>query len=81
MIASERHIIRKKHKNRKLYKKVDGYCYLYKNLRNATNFIIKQCSRISYKLKQGEILDSWEKYIIDIQSTFVRNCTSPHRNN
>lgn len=64
MIASERHIIRKKHKNRKLYKKVDGYCYLYKNLRNATNFIIKQCSRISYKLKQGEILDSWEKYII-----------------
>ena len=47
-----------------MFQKIDGYCYSAKNLRNATNYIITQCSRISYKLKQGEIIDSWEKKLI-----------------
>ncbi|SDW45920.1 putative transposase [Lachnospiraceae bacterium KHCPX20] len=62
MILTETHSI--KRKNKDLYEKVDRYCFASKNLRNYTNYIIKQCSRISYKLKDGEILDSWEKGFI-----------------
>ena len=64
MILTEQHIIKRKPKTEKLFQKIDGYCYSAKNLRNMTNYIIKQCSRISYKLKSGEILDSWEKKLI-----------------
>ena len=64
MILTEKHIIKRKSKTEELFQKIDGYCYSAKNLRNATNYLITQCSRISYKLKQGEILDSWEKKLI-----------------
>lgn len=64
MLLTEQHIIKRKPKTEKLFQKIDGYCYSAKNLRNATNYITTQCSRISYKLKQGEILDSWEKKLI-----------------
>ena len=63
MILTEKHYISKR-KNPDLYSKIDDYCYKAKNLRNATNYIIKQCSRISYKLKCGEILESFEKSFI-----------------
>lgn len=60
MILTEIHSI----KNKNLFQKIDQYCYVTKNLHNATNYLITQCSRISYKLKQGEVLDSWEKHLI-----------------
>ena len=64
MILTEKHIIKRKPKTEELFQKIDGYCYSAKNLRNATNYIITQCNRISYKLRQGEIIDSWEKKLI-----------------
>lgn len=64
MILTETHIIKKKSKTQKLYDVIDDYCYKSKNLRNYTNYLITQCSRISYKLRNGEILDSWEKKLI-----------------
>ena len=59
-----KHSIKNITKNRELYNLIDDYCYKSKNLYNSTNYIITQCSRISYKLKQGEILDSWEKSLL-----------------
>ena len=56
--------IKLKPSNKKLYNMLDSYSFCAKNLRNYTNYIINQCSRISYKLKSGEILDSWEKALI-----------------
>lgn len=64
MILSETHRIKCNSKNKSLFEKIDSYCYVSKNLRNHTNYIIKQCSRISRKLKEGEIIDSWEKGFI-----------------
>ena len=64
MILSETHSIKRKSKNKDLFSKIDRYSFASKNLRNFTNYIIKQCSRISYRLKDGEILDSWEKGFI-----------------
>ena len=64
MILVEQHTIKLNNKNKELFERIDSFCYASKNLRNYTNYIIKQCSRISYKLKQGEILDSWEKGFI-----------------
>lgn len=64
MVLAEKHNIKRKKKNRDLFAKIDGYCLSSKNLRNYVNYIIKQCCRISTKLKDGEILDSWEKSFI-----------------
>ena len=64
MLLVEKQVIKRKHKTEPLFALLDGYCYRAKNLRNATNYIIKQCYRIHTKLKQGEILDSWEKALI-----------------
>lgn len=64
MILVEKHSIKNNKKNRKLFYEIDDFCDKSKSLRNYTNYIIKQCSRISYKLKRGEILDSWEKKLI-----------------
>ena len=64
MLLVEKQVIKRKHKTEHLFTKLDGYCYKAKNLRNATNYVIKQCYRIHTKLKQGEILDSWEKALI-----------------
>lgn len=60
----ENKTIKVKNKTKELFKKLDDYCFKVKNLKNAANYVIKQCSRISYKLRQGEPLDSWEKAII-----------------
>ena len=64
MLLVEKQVIKRKHKTEHLFTKLDGYCYKAKNLRNATNYVIKQCYRIHTKLEQGEILDSWEKALI-----------------
>ena len=64
MLLVEKHSIKNTTKNRELFNLIDDYCYKSKNLYNSTNYIITQCSRISYKLKQGEILDSWEKSLL-----------------
>lgn len=64
MILTETHFIKRKQNTEELYSSLEVFCFASKNLRNATNYIITQCSRISYKLKQGEILDSWEKALI-----------------
>ena len=63
MILTEEHRIRPgRHKD--LFRRVDHYCYLAKNLSNSVNYLLKQCFRIHRKLKEGEILDSWEKGMI-----------------
>ena len=63
MVLTEEHRI-KKCGNRALYQEIDTYCYLAKNLTNAVQYLISQCFRIHRKLKEGEILDSWEKGLI-----------------
>ena len=63
MILTEQHFI-KIVKQQELLKKIDEYCYAAKNLSNSVNYIIKQCYRIHQKLKNGDILDSWEKKLI-----------------
>ena len=63
MLLTEEHVIRCGRQER-LFRKTDGYCYCSKNLYNSTNYLIVQCARISRKLKDGEILDSWEKGLI-----------------
>ena len=63
MVLTEEHRI-KKCGNRALYQEIDTYCYLAKNLANAVQYLISQCFRIHRKLKEGEILDSWEKGLI-----------------
>ena len=63
MILTEEHrISRSRHKE--LFRMMDRYCYLAKNLSNSVNYLLKQCYRIHRKLAQGEILDSWEKGMI-----------------
>ena len=74
MILAEEHIIRCG-RQRDLYRRIDGYCYSSKNLYNSANYLITQCSRISRKLKNGEILDSWEKGL-----AYRTNCAILHYN-
>ena len=63
MILTEEHrISRSRHKE--LFRKIDRYCYLAKNLSNSVNYLLKQCYRIHRKLKEGEVLESWEKGMI-----------------
>ena len=63
MILTEEHrISRSRHKE--LFRKMDRYCYLAKNLSNSVNYLLKQCYRIHRKLKEGEVLESWEKGMV-----------------
>ena len=64
MDLAQKIFIKLKPSNKLLYNMLDSYCFCAKNLRNYTNYLINQCSSISFKLKQGEILDSWEKALI-----------------
>lgn len=64
MILAENHSVKNNKKNKKLFERIDAYCYASKNLRNATNYLITQCNRIGFKLRRGEVLDSWEKSFI-----------------
>lgn len=68
MILVESHKLKRKSKYQSLYENIDSYCYTSKNLRNYTNYIIKQCSRIHYKLQKGEIIDSWDKSKAKLQT-------------
>ena len=52
-------------KDKKVYSLIDAYSYRAKNLYNACNYIIKQSSRISYKLSKEELLENWEQEFID----------------
>ena len=61
MLLTESKII----KNKNVFKLIDKYSYQAKNLYNACNYIIKQASRISYKLSKEEILEEWEQDFID----------------
>ena len=71
MILTEEHrISRSRHKE--LFRMMDRYCYLAKNLSNSVNYLLKQCYRIHRKLEQGEILDSWEKGMIYRANCAVR---------
>ena len=54
----------KKAKNKELYVKMDNYCYLSKNLYNATNYIIKQSYRIHQKIKDHKLLEPWESELL-----------------
>ncbi len=63
MILTEEHRITYE-SQKALFREMDHFCYLAKNLSNSVNYLIKQCFRIHRKLKSGEILDSWEKGII-----------------
>ena len=73
MILVEKHSIKRKSKTKELYKIIDDFCYKSKNLYNSANYLITQCSRISYKLKQGEILESWEKSLISQSKLWYKN--------
>ncbi len=64
MILTETHSIKKTKSTVALFNKIDDFCFKAKNLRNATNYIITQCSRISRNLAEGEIIESWEKRLI-----------------
>ena len=81
MILTEKHSIKRKQKNKELYNRIDGYCYASKNLRNAVNYLITQCSRISFKLKQGEIIDSWEKKLIYDVNCGIRDYNNSRKGN
>ena len=81
MLLVEKKVIKRKRKTEVLFSKLDGYCYKAKNLRNATNYIIKQCYRIHTKLEQGEILDSWEKALIKRinDAIYSYNCNKSYK--
>ena len=81
MLLVEKKVIKRKRKTEVLFSKLDGYCYKAKNLRNATNYIIKQCYRIHTKLEQGEILDSWEKALIKHinDAIYSYNCNKSYK--
>lgn len=72
MYLTERHSIKKRH-NKALFVTVDSVCYASKNLYNAANYIISQANHISYRLKQGEILESWEKEFIKKLNCAIKN--------
>ena len=81
MLLVEKKVIKRKCKTEALFLKLDGYCYKAKNLRNVTNYIIKQCYRIHTKLEQGEILDSWEKALIKRinDAIYSYNCNKSYK--
>ena len=68
MLLTEIKVIKKKN----IYKLIDNYSYQAKNLYNACNYIIKQASRISYKLSKEETLEEWEQEFIDNLNNAIR---------
>jgi putative transposase len=64
MILTESHRI-KRTKHKDLFKKIDAYCYCAKNLSNSVQYLICQCYRIHRKLRNGEMLEPWEKKMLD----------------
>jgi putative transposase len=64
MILTESHRI-KRTKHKDLFKKIDAYCYCAKNLSNSVQYLICQCYRIHRKLRNEEMLEPWEKKMLD----------------
>jgi putative transposase len=64
MILTENHRI-KRTKHKDLFKKIDAYCYCAKNLSNSVQYLICQCYRIHRKLRNEEMLEPWEKKMLD----------------
>ena len=64
MILTEIHQI-KRTRQKELFRKIDSYCYRAKNLSNSVQYLICQCYRIHRKLKNGELLEPWEKELTD----------------
>lgn len=65
MILTKTKTTKKKEKTKKAYEAVDEFCFNAKNLKNYTNYIIKQCSRISKKMADNERLEQWEAELVD----------------
>ena len=63
MYLTEKKVFKKK-VNRDLYKQLDDYSFKAKNLKNATNYLIKQCSRIGYKLIYKGFNESVERIAV-----------------
>lgn len=80
MYLTEQHNIKRNRKNDSSFERIDTLCYMAKNLYNATNYIIIQADRISYKLRQGEILDSWEKGFIYKLNCGIRDYNNSRHN-
>ena len=79
MILTEEHIIRC-HRQKDLYKRIDAFCYQSKNLYNATNYLISQCSRISRKCRERSSLETWEKELISkVNNAIALYNTAGHR--
>ena len=73
MILTEMHTIKRNKKTEDLFKQIDGYCFASKNLRNSTNYLIKQCSRISRKMQEGNALEDWEKdFVRDVNRAVLK---------
>ena len=73
MILTEAHKIKKNKKTEDLFKQIDGFCFASKNLRNSTNYLIKQCYRISRKMKDGIALEDWEKdFVRDVNRAVLK---------
>lgn len=59
------HTIKRKEKTEKAYGTIDSFCFCSKSLKNYTNYLIKQCFRISRKLKDGIALEDWEDVLLN----------------
>ena len=80
MILTEEHIIRC-HKQKELYRQIDAFCYRSKNLYNAANYLISQCSRISRKCREGAALEEWEEELASRVNDALRqyNASGHHK--
>ena len=61
----EEHFIKKTSKTSSLWKSVDDYCYKSKNLYNATQYFIRQCSQIKYNLEKDKSLDEFQQKLFE----------------
>ena len=64
MILTEEHCVKKSRRAKALYRRIDEFCYLSKNLHNSVNYLISQCFRIHRKLKEEKALEAWEQEMI-----------------
>ena len=76
----ETHLIRKSKETKSLYEIIDELCYKSKNLYNATQYLIKQCSNVRYQLQKGEVLDRFQsKLNYDINQAIKEYLKKPNR--
>ncbi len=75
MILCEEHRIKRCRQN-ELFKAIDSYCYSAKNLSNSVQYLICQCYRIHQKLKNLDILETWEKEMLSQINTAIMDYNS-----